>query len=303
MERKEEKIMHDIFAFGDIHGQWNLYKTIIDYCLNQDPECSIIFLGDACDRGPDGYKIMRDLLDNPQIIYLMGNHEEIFINACNAIIGYHAQNDELYNKLHSYNKEEAEKFLKSFQFNLDVNLACANAGDYTLIDWLSNGADEDFLDKIRALPYTFSWENIDFCHAGSQYKAFQEISQNEHDKVPLNAVSKRMLIWDRDSIPFGWKTGRICVHGHTPTIYLPAKAYGSKQKTISAMRPACWGELLGGKNKRGGKKIDIDTGATFTGRAYVLNVLTLNVIGFYDPAVTKQNGEIKFLEQYKINID
>jgi len=295
--------MRDIFTFGDIHGRWSLYKTIVDYCKSQDPECSIVFLGDACDRGSDGYKIMKDLLNDPQIIYLMGNHEEIFINACDAIIGYHAQNDELYNKLHNYTKDEAKKFIQSFMGNLDINLACANQGDITLIDWLANGADEDFLDKIRALHYTFSWENFDFCHAGTVYRTFNEVAQDEYNEVPANSALKYMLLWDRDSIPFGWETGRVCIHGHTPTTFLPAKAYGSRDISPAKIHPACWGELWGDGAKRGGKKIDMDTGATFTGRAYVLNVLTLNVIGFYDPSVVKEEGEIKLFEQYKLDIN
>ena len=46
--------MHDVFFFTDIHGMGCLYDTIMNYCLKEDPECMIIFGGDACDRGPDG---------------------------------------------------------------------------------------------------------------------------------------------------------------------------------------------------------------------------------------------------------
>ena len=50
--------MHDIFFFTDIHGMYDLYRAIMDFCNEQDPEAMIIFGGDACDRGKDGYKIM-----------------------------------------------------------------------------------------------------------------------------------------------------------------------------------------------------------------------------------------------------
>ena len=42
--------MHDVFYFTDIHGQLDLFQTMRDWCLKQDPECMIIFGGDACDR-------------------------------------------------------------------------------------------------------------------------------------------------------------------------------------------------------------------------------------------------------------
>ena len=59
---------------------------------------------------------------------------------------------------------------------------------------------------------------------------------------------------------------------------------------------------MGAKDKRPGYKIDMDTGATFVGRAYLLDVLTMNVIGFYDPAITDSNKshDIKIFEQYNI---
>lgn len=294
--------MHDVFYFTDIHGRWNLYKTLMNYCIEQDPNCTIIFGGDACDRGPDGYKIMKHLLADRQTIYLMGNHEDLFINSCDAIIGYHAKNDELYSKLHSYSRKEAENFLKT-SFNPDILLSKSNGGLDTLTDWLADGANEDFVDSIRKLPCTFSWENFDFCHAGSTYNEFKKVAEAEYNGTPVNYVSKNILIWDRNAIPLGWETGRICVHGHTPATFLPAKAYGSSEKIINTIHPACWGDLMGAKDKRGGKKIDMDTGATFTGRAYVLNVRTANAICFYDPTVVGMEGEIKIIEQYKLNLD
>lgn len=67
--------MHDIYFFTDIHGQKNLFDAMYDWCLRQDPECTIVYGGDACDRGNDGYEIMKKLIASPQVIYLKGNHE------------------------------------------------------------------------------------------------------------------------------------------------------------------------------------------------------------------------------------
>ena len=78
--------MHDIFTFGDIHGMYDLYKAIMDYCNEQDPEATIVFLGDACDRGKDGYRIMKDLLNHSNVVYLKGNHEDMYD-------GLHGMND------------------------------------------------------------------------------------------------------------------------------------------------------------------------------------------------------------------
>ena len=45
-------------AFSDLHGNYNLWTKIKNYYA---PDDVLIFLGDACDRGPDGIKIMLEM--------------------------------------------------------------------------------------------------------------------------------------------------------------------------------------------------------------------------------------------------
>mgnify|MGYP002526906662 CR=1 FL=1 len=85
--------MHDVFYFTDIHGRKDLFDRIISFCEQQDPEYTLIFGGDAADRGSEGYYIMTALLDNPHVIYLKGNHEDLFVKAARAIIGHFSMTD------------------------------------------------------------------------------------------------------------------------------------------------------------------------------------------------------------------
>ena len=78
--------MHDIFYFTDVHGQLDLFQTMRDWCLKQDPECTIVYGGDACDRGDFGYDIMQAILDDPQMIYIRGNHEDMFLKAAKELL-------------------------------------------------------------------------------------------------------------------------------------------------------------------------------------------------------------------------
>lgn len=284
--------MHDIFYFTDIHGQWNLYKTIIDYCLNQDPECHIIFGGDACDRGPDGYKIMKHLINSPHIGYLKGNHEEIFVDAAR----------ELHEKFQFPNLDRQHLIMRlnATQTMPDkypgLALAIYNGGEDTLADWIIDGMPMDFVETIDKLPLTFSYGYYDFCHAGSVFPVFQRVAEAEYNEVFPQLVDLKSLLWDRSSFQYGWAANRICVHGHTPTVFLPSYYYG-KNKSESSIHPCYW---QGNWNleKYNGYKLDMDTGATFTGRAYVFNLLTKKITGFFDPAVVNQKGEIKQIESY-----
>ena len=287
--------MTDIFCFTDIHGQYKLYKAIIDYCKKQDPRCTIVYLGDACDRGPDGYKIMKDLLSDPQIIYLKGNHEDIFVHAA-----WFIKRD--YKDV--FTKDKIEEYLYECSlpfYSKEVNLCLYNGGKELLTDWMLDNMPQDFVDSINKLPLTFSYEQFDFCHAGGIPPVFQRVANGEYNNELIDKDDAEMLLWDRLHLACGWAKDRICVHGHTPTILLPAAAYG-RDKSERNIHPCMWGELMGAKDKRPGYKIDMDTGATFIGRAYLLDVLTMNVIGFYDPAIIDdtKSHDIKIFEQYNI---
>ena len=91
--------MREVFFFTDIHGNKRLFDFLRKWCYEQDSECTIIYGGDAADRGEDGFYIMNELLNDPHIIYLYGNHEDLFVKATDAIIGAYAFNDKDYDLL------------------------------------------------------------------------------------------------------------------------------------------------------------------------------------------------------------
>ena len=201
--------MHDVFFFTDIHGMGCLYNKIMDYCLKEDPECTIIFGGDACDRGPDGYRIMQELLNNPRVVYLKGNHEDMFIHAAIAIKkDYKEQLD----------KEHIENYIKYQCYRdyglMELQLCVSNGGFDTIRDWMLDGMPEDIIERLVHLPVTFNYNNIDFCHAGGQYKVFKRIEDAYYYDQPLDEEDVAHVLWDRNCFCFGWAPGKICVHGH-----------------------------------------------------------------------------------------
>ena len=66
------------WAVSDLHGNYELFLAILDKI---SPADTVYFLGDACDRGHDGYDLMKSIWEQPNWIYLMGNHEDMFIEA------------------------------------------------------------------------------------------------------------------------------------------------------------------------------------------------------------------------------
>lgn len=281
---------------ADLHGCYELYSAMIDWCFNQDQDCTVIICGDACDRGPNGYKIMRELLDNPQVVYLKGNHEDMFVKAALFLCGYYADTDEHYNFLHSKKtQDQALDLLAPVPVAFATNLYFANGGLDTMVDWLMDGADENFVDAIENLPLTFSYNNLDFCHAGSTYDYFKKVADAEYNGTMPDPEAVQRLLWDRNLLALGWETGRIGIFGHTPVVSLPSGIYG-RDKSLAHMHPCFWQDKMGAKDKRGGYKIDMDTGMVWSHKAYVLNCLTFKIVEFYD----KGDGLIEITDRGKI---
>lgn len=271
--------MKNVYFFTDIHGHYQLFSAIINWCKKQSNQYQIIYGGDAADRGENGYKIIKELLVDPNIIYLYGNHEELFVHAADSIIGSYASSDEAYNFLISCDENQASVVINEMRSKKEeVLLYIYNGGESTLKDWLLDQANFDIIDRLRFLPRVYTYNNLDFCHAGSTYLTFKE-----GYKKPIPKHVEQALIWDRNCIPMGWEKDRIGVFGHTPTVFLPSKIYG-RNTSIDDIHPCMWGELMGGKHKRGGYKIDMDTGAYATNKSYVLDCNTLQTYCFqYDP--------------------
>ena len=272
--------MHDVFYFTDIHGVRPLFNAIMNYCKEQDDEAMIIFGGDAIDRGPDGYRIMKELLDNPKVIYLMGNHEDMFCKAAREI------KQLLRFDLDNLTREEVSGqiyWCRNFDYRYCyIQDSLYNGGLETLTDWVMDGMPMDLIERVEKLPLTFVYNNVDFCHAGSTYKCFEEVNEHEYNNEEMPEWETEPLLWSRTSIDIGWEPGRTCIFGHTPTPYLEDYLHGFKFEEDDEITPVLY------QRHPGGWKLDMDTGAVFTEIAYVLNVLTMKAQGFENT-----NNEIK----------
>lgn len=284
--------MHDIFYFTDVHGNYPLFRAAMDFCMKEDEECTIIYGGDACDRGTSGYKIMKELLDNPQVIYIKGNHEDMFADAAQLIKNdYHGE----------INEEQIEDYLNCSTYRgystLPIQQCTYNGGYCTLKDWMLDGMPMNFVDKIDHLPLTFSYERIDFCHAGGDPKVFKRIADNEYNVIIPDKEDVEMVIWDRNWLGFGWIPNRTCVFGHTPTPFLPAKYYG-QDKSVANAHPCKYVGLI--DERLSGYRLDMDTGAINSGRLYVLNCLTMKAYGFKDTEFENKEIHNHDVEQFEV---
>ena len=73
--------MNKTYAVADLHGQYNLWRQVIEYLDDSD---TLYILGDCGDRGPDGWKIIKEALKDPRVIYIRGNHDQFLIDSWQA---------------------------------------------------------------------------------------------------------------------------------------------------------------------------------------------------------------------------
>lgn len=172
------------YAFTDLHGNYKLWDSIHNYLKKDD----IAFcLGDCCDRGPDGIKIMQEMLIDSRIIYLLGNHEVMLVDAVN----------------------------KSFESldDYDKYILKENGTLETLYKYqeLKKEQQEDLINKLNQLPIKYLYINKDnkkifLSHAGC------------NPPHMFNANDIR-FIWDRKHLTtekWEWDSDLFIVHGHTP---------------------------------------------------------------------------------------
>lgn len=82
-----------VYAIGDIHGRRDLFEALItaidkDDIKSGDAKTTIVLLGDLIDRGPDSagvVKAARELQQRHTVRYLIGNHEEMLLDAFKSV--------------------------------------------------------------------------------------------------------------------------------------------------------------------------------------------------------------------------
>ena len=241
--------MNKTYACSDLHGMYNLWKQISEYCDETD---IIYFLGDACDRGPNGVKLMIELLKDPRVKYIKGNHEDLVTLYVPYMLEGHF--------------EYYPEWIR-------------NGGDATWND-LSKFSEEYILYLVRQLnklPLNATYVNkqgqeIFLSHSGT------DLNYTKRD-YELRGRANQYLIWDRNHIYFEHPTDEkfknvYQVHGHTPIPYLENKlglTFSERKQKLEAL------------NYCGGRKIDIDLGCFATAKTALIDLDDLtNVKYFYD---------------------
>ena len=179
------------YVVGDIHGRSGLLDQLerdVPWDMKSD---KIVFLGDLIDRGDDAPgvvdRVMRYARENPSVVVSRGNHEQMFLNCLDH--------------------GDAQWLIPE------------NGGPATLEAYGAKPVGEDgeieftipeeHVGFMRSLPFFHEDEEAIYVHAG----LIPGMHPSETDP--------ETLMWTRDAHFFRYYTGKLCLFGHTPTVYLP----------------------------------------------------------------------------------
>lgn len=177
-----------VYAVADLHGRLDLYQQIKAFL---EPKDKVYFLGDAGDRGPEPWETIKAIYNDPQFIYIKGNHEDMLVDLMEAYMDRPTYYEEMY-------------------------LVRANGGEPTFRGWLAENEEdrEEWYRRLKNLPTRRTYINTDqnliwLTHAGFS---------PDGGSLPWDYD----LLWSRSHFNTPWKgkDDEFVVHGHTPIPYL-----------------------------------------------------------------------------------
>ncbi len=71
------------YVVSDIHGMYEQYDKMLKL-INFSDEDELYIIGDVIDRGEGGIRILRDIMNHPNMHMLLGNHEFMALEALDA---------------------------------------------------------------------------------------------------------------------------------------------------------------------------------------------------------------------------
>ena len=188
--------MHYVMA--DVHGCFDKYCSMLKKIQFRDDD-TLFFLGDAVDRGPDGIKVLLDMMERKNVVPFLGNHEDMFYRVIRSI-GRELTLDE----------------------KIDV--------EGTMEGWVNYEGGDTTWAAYNALPEETKQALLNYL---GTFRIYMELSLNvrrfllahaglgryREGKTPDQCTSEEM-IWERMDYDKVYLPDVFLITGHTPTGYI-----------------------------------------------------------------------------------
>lgn len=186
------------YVVSDIHGQYDMLMELLDKIRLKETD-TLYILGDVLDRGPHPIKTLRKLMEMPNAICMVGNHELMALEC-----------------LEFLRKEITDSSIEELDEKMLDNL----------LTWQYNGS-KSTIDEFRELDPEIQQDVIDFI---KEFLIYEEISVHGKEYLLVHAglgnfspekeiedYSLHELIWMRSDYGRKYFDDTYVVTGHSPT--------------------------------------------------------------------------------------
>jgi len=186
------------YVISDIHGEYGKFIELLDKIKLKDDD-TLYILGDILDRGPHPIKTILKLMDMPNVICLVGNHELMALEC-----------------LEFLQKEITDISIDELDKKMLENL----------VTWQYNGS-KSTIDEFHSLNKETQQDVIDFI---KDFLIYEELTINNTNYLLVHAglgnynpnkyiddYSLKELVWDRADYNIQYFDDAYVVTGHTPT--------------------------------------------------------------------------------------
>ena len=189
-----------IYVMSDLHGQYELYEKMLEKIqFSQDD--LLYVLGDVLDRGDESLKILLDMMERPNVVFLAGNHEVMAMQCLPVLM---------------------QEMTKESIAALDEDAILK------LMRWLRNGAQKT-IDAFHKLDSETRQAAIEYIEEAELY---EEIEMGEKTYLLVHGGLRNFkpdkelweyeldaLVWERPDYEIPYFTDyRYVITGHTPTL-------------------------------------------------------------------------------------
>ena len=186
------------YVISDIHGYYNQFIELLELIQLNDDD-TLYVLGDVVDRGPKPIKTLLKLMEMPNAVCIVGNHELMALDG-----------------LRFLNTQITTESVDSIDAELLGNL----------IDWQRNGS-ETTIEDFKQLDQEMRREVLSFI---MEFSMYEELTVNGQKYLLVHAglgdyspdkqiedYSLKNLVWDRADYDTQYFKDTIVITGHTPT--------------------------------------------------------------------------------------
>lgn len=216
-----------IYVMSDLHGCYDKYLQMLKK-IKFNSEDTLYVLGDSIDRGDDGIKILLDMMNRPNVVPMLGNHEYM-----------------AYSVLKKFNVE-----ITAYNYNSHLDAEAIEMYE----NWMFNGG----ITTSQAFAKLDKATRDNIMEYLGEFELYEELEVNgnsfvlvhgglvgfEEDK-DLSEYDIHDIIWGRCDYARQYYKDKYLVTGHTPTYNIDENYRGKIYRRNNHIAIDC-GAIYGG---------------------------------------------------------